>query len=81
MDTLSGLTEPRTDCDDAAVRNLSPEHIRAIAHAMHLDLPPERVDALAHSLSDFLSGFEVVRALDTGEREPPTLTHPEEASA
>lgn len=46
---------------------------------MALDLPPERVTALARMLSEFMTQFEAVRAIDKGDREPPTLTWEREA--
>jgi Asp-tRNA(Asn)/Glu-tRNA(Gln) amidotransferase C subunit len=81
MENPSGSTDARTDAIDGAASNLSAEHVRVIASAVQLDLPPERVDALARSLSSFLHGFAAIRALDTGNREPDTLTHSEEANA
>jgi Asp-tRNA(Asn)/Glu-tRNA(Gln) amidotransferase C subunit len=53
---------------------VSAEQVRAIAEAVRLELPTERVEALVDSLSAFLAGFEQVRALDVGDREPATLT-------
>lgn len=46
---------------------------------MGLDLPPERVEALARQLSQFMAGFEAVRSVDKGDREPPTITWEREA--
>jgi Asp-tRNA(Asn)/Glu-tRNA(Gln) amidotransferase C subunit len=57
---------------------VSPAQVRAMAEAAQLALPPDRIDALSHSFSDFLTGFAKIRALDTGDREPATLTHREE---
>ena len=66
MDTESGRVK------------VSAEQVRAMAEAVQLQLPPERVEALADSLSAFLAGFEKIRALDVGDREPATLTYGEE---
>ena len=57
---------------------VSAEQVRAMAEAVRLDLPPERVEPLADSLSAFLAGFEKIRALDVGDREPATLSYAEE---
>ena len=46
--------------------------VKALARAVHLDLPQERLELLARSYSEFLVGFEKVRAIDTGDREPAT---------
>ena len=47
--------------------------VKAIAKAVYLDLPPERMELLVKSYSDFVIGFEKVRAIDTGDREPATI--------
>ena len=57
---------------------VSAEQVRAMAEAVQLELPPERVEALVDSLSAFLAGFEKLRALDVGDREPATLSYAEE---
>lgn len=46
---------------------------------MGLDLPPERIEALARQLSEFTTGFEAVRTIDKGAREPSTITWEREA--
>lgn len=81
METPSGSTETRADATQAVTRTLSPGQVNAIAQGVRLNLPPERVEALARSLSDFLTGFATIRAIDTGDREPVTLTHAEEGNA
>jgi Asp-tRNA(Asn)/Glu-tRNA(Gln) amidotransferase C subunit len=53
---------------------LSPEQVRAMAQAVDLELPPERLEQLVRTMSEFLDGFARVRALDVGDREPPTLS-------
>ncbi len=59
---------------------VSAEQVRAMAEAVQLELPRERVEALVDSLSAFLAGFEKLRALDVGDREPATLNYAEEES-
>lgn len=68
------------DTPSAAAR-ISPAQVRMLTEAAQLYLPPERIDALTNSFSDFLTGFVEVRALETGDREPATLTHREEMKA
>ena len=60
------------------VSKVSLEQARAIAESVQLDLPQDRLESLATMLSDFLEGFEKVRAIDTGDREPATLVPPKE---
>ena len=57
----------------ADTTKISLEQARAIAQAVQLDLPPERLKSLSAMLSNFLTGFERIRAIDTGDREPATL--------
>ncbi len=72
--------EPQTQIPDEA-SSITPAHVRVLAEAAHLALPPERIATLISTLSGFRTGFAKVRALDTGDREPVTLTHREEATA
>ena len=58
---------------------LSLEQARVMAEAAQLDLPPDRLESLATMLSDFLIGFEEVRAVDPGDREPATITWSKES--
>jgi len=53
---------------------VSKPQAEAIARAVGLDLPPERVEALVRQLSEFMTAFESIRAIDKGEREPSTIT-------
>jgi Asp-tRNA(Asn)/Glu-tRNA(Gln) amidotransferase C subunit len=64
----------------AAAPNISPEQAGILAVGARLALSPERLEALATSFSGFLTGFEKIRALDVGDREPDTLTHAKEGS-
>jgi Asp-tRNA(Asn)/Glu-tRNA(Gln) amidotransferase C subunit len=52
----------------------SPEQIQTLAQFAQLDLPAERVEALAGPLAELMERFEQVRSVDTGDREPPTIT-------
>lgn len=58
---------------------VSEKQAQTMAEAAGLDLPAERLAALARTLSQFLNQFEVVRAIDKGDREPPTITWEREA--
>lgn len=58
---------------------ISPEEARIIAQVHQLDLPQDRVASLAIMLSNFLTGFEAVRAIETEDREPTTLVPTKEA--
>jgi Asp-tRNA(Asn)/Glu-tRNA(Gln) amidotransferase C subunit len=58
---------------------LSQQQAEAVARTVGLDLPAERVEALARQLSDFMTQFEAVRAVEKGDREPSTLTWEREA--
>ncbi len=71
--------EPHTRIPDEA-SSIAPAQVRVLAEAAQMDLPSERIATLASTLSAFLTGFAKVHALDTGDREPATLTHREEAT-
>ena len=52
---------------------ISPEEARIMAQVNQLDVPQDRVESLAIMVSNFLTGFEAVRAIETEDREPATL--------
>lgn len=58
---------------------ISPEQARIMAQVHQLDLPQDRVESLARMLSNFVTGFDAVRAIETEDREPPTLVPTKEA--
>ncbi len=58
---------------------ISQEEARILAQVHQLDLPQDRIESLMRMFSDFLTGFETVRAIETEDREPTTLVPSKEA--
>ena len=58
---------------------ISQEEARIMAQVHQLDLPQDRIESLVRMFSDFLTGFEKVRAIETEDREPTTLVPTKEA--
>ncbi len=60
-------------------KKVTAEEARVLAkNVAGLDLPQDRVEVLATMYTDFLDGFETVRKIATGDREPATLTYRKE---
>ena len=58
---------------------ITAEEAKALLRLADLpNLPQDRIDSLVRMYNDFLEGYEKVRAIDTGEREPVTITHRKE---
>ena len=56
------------------------EQISMMAKAYYLDLPEDRLDSLVKMYNHFDGGFVKIRAIQTGDREPTTLTPRPEAA-
>ena len=63
----------------ASERAVSREQVKAMAEAVQLDLPEDRLETLVKMYAHFREGFVKIRAIDTGDREPPTLVPRKEA--
>lgn len=58
---------------------ISPEEAKALLRLADLpNLPQDRIESLQKMYAEFLEGFERIRAIQTGDHEPVTLTHRKE---
>ena len=71
LERISSMPEPP---------RLAREDVRATARLVGLDLLDDRLDQLVGTLSAYLANLDRLRAVDTGDHEPPAITYEREVT-